>query len=523
MKIKNIIYLVFIGILLFIPTICNAETYARPWTSPKKAIYGGASFIAGSYIAKGQDSLYLQRFNVNQKGYYSVNNHQYASDLAYAAKQAVTIYNKYKANGILDAAIHLEIPVFNNMPKYTSHPDLGRKTGSLKYVEDAEFEKELDAQGFPESYRVWIRKLHKQHPSWTFSSICTGLDWNSTVETQSRISLVEKSLCNNGVKAQSYGSWYYPTNEATAYYLDPRNFLDEQNALMFSQLSYNSLYNEAAKQLLKNTFMAGKDPVDKETYSSIYIGAGKAYNINPLYLEAKTILENGTQGSLQTSGATLKYNGATYVGIYNFYSIGATDSAGAAGGVAYAAAGLKSKNGKYTGNIGGDPTIIDIGTSTEYTTKNTCKSNTTTPIVKPKESKTTDDQISSLGLKLTGKNITGLAANTKASDLLTKISNIKIKNSNGKDISKDQIIGTGATITFAGGETYSVIIYGDITKDGEINTADVLKLLRFVTGEEKIDDYQKLACDAYRDGKVDTADALKILKHVTGEEKINQD
>ena len=42
-------------------------SYGRPWTTPKKAIMGGASFIAGDYIAKGQNTSYLKKFNVNFK------------------------------------------------------------------------------------------------------------------------------------------------------------------------------------------------------------------------------------------------------------------------------------------------------------------------------------------------------------------------------------------------------------------------------------------------------------------------
>ena len=152
----------------------------------------------------------------------------------------------------------------------------------------------------------------------------------------------------------------------------------------------------------------------------MYIGAGRAYNVNPVYLAAKTILENGTKGSIQTSGNTLNYNGATYVGLYNFYSINATDSAGASGGVAYAANGLTSVDGVYTGNIGGQPNIIDIGINPKYTNKTTCGPNTTTPAGQAIVSDSTKEQISVLGVNLAGSNITGVAINTTASNYFLK-------------------------------------------------------------------------------------------------------
>ena len=33
---------------------------------------------------------------------------------------------------------------------------------------DAEFETYLTNQGFPESYKVKLRELHKSHPNWVF-------------------------------------------------------------------------------------------------------------------------------------------------------------------------------------------------------------------------------------------------------------------------------------------------------------------------------------------------------------------
>ena len=42
---------------------------------------------------------------------------------------------------------------------------------------DAEYEKYLDEQGFPESYRVYLRRLHYYYPEWQFVAVKKGLDW----------------------------------------------------------------------------------------------------------------------------------------------------------------------------------------------------------------------------------------------------------------------------------------------------------------------------------------------------------
>jgi beta-N-acetylglucosaminidase len=93
----------------------NAVTnamYMIPWTSPYKSIVGGSYYIGGSYISKGQDTIYLQKFNVTpQSTYY----HQYMTNVEapYAeSKKIVTAYN-----GLLDSPIIFSIPVYLNMPE----------------------------------------------------------------------------------------------------------------------------------------------------------------------------------------------------------------------------------------------------------------------------------------------------------------------------------------------------------------------------------------------------------------------
>lgn len=90
-------------------------TYSRPWTTPAKSIMGGAEFLAEEYIAAGQFTGYLQRFNVNKKSDYELYTHQYMSNLTGALSQGYTTYRSYKTMGILSESITFSIPVFENM------------------------------------------------------------------------------------------------------------------------------------------------------------------------------------------------------------------------------------------------------------------------------------------------------------------------------------------------------------------------------------------------------------------------
>ena len=42
----------------------NYTSYDRPWTTPEKAILNGAKYIANGYINVGQNTLYFQKFDV---------------------------------------------------------------------------------------------------------------------------------------------------------------------------------------------------------------------------------------------------------------------------------------------------------------------------------------------------------------------------------------------------------------------------------------------------------------------------
>lgn len=108
----------------------SAGTYHRPWTSPKKSIVGGAEFLAATYIAKGQFTGYLQRFNVNPDSSYQVYQHQYMTALHGAAEQSYSSYYTYLSNGLLDNAFIFSIPVYEDMQGASDN------SGSLT-IEDA--------------------------------------------------------------------------------------------------------------------------------------------------------------------------------------------------------------------------------------------------------------------------------------------------------------------------------------------------------------------------------------------------
>ena len=90
-------------------------SYGRPWTSPKRAIMGGASYIAKGYIASTQYTIYLKKFNVNPDSKY-IYNYQYQANLAAPCNESVKMYNSLKNNDLLNRPYTFVIPQYNNMP-----------------------------------------------------------------------------------------------------------------------------------------------------------------------------------------------------------------------------------------------------------------------------------------------------------------------------------------------------------------------------------------------------------------------
>ena len=155
---------------------------------------------------------------------------------------------------------------------------------NAQIADDPEFEALLDEQGFPESYRVGLRELHKIHPNWTFLSFDTGLDWEYVLnqdngEMYPRRNLIpytpyvpgyESSLfdttmdisfdwLNNEYIVQSDPYWVQCSRECVEYYLDPRNFFNEERVFMFELLTYNEGTQtlEGVQKILKGSFMDG--------------------------------------------------------------------------------------------------------------------------------------------------------------------------------------------------------------------------------------------------------------------------
>ena len=108
----------------------NGLIYAksRGWNTRYKSLDGGAEFLGSSYINRGQDTLYTQKYNVASSS--SRYSHQYMQNAQAASTESVAIYNIYNGSGSLNDAFIFKIPVYTDM-------NVPAETGSEEKITEA--------------------------------------------------------------------------------------------------------------------------------------------------------------------------------------------------------------------------------------------------------------------------------------------------------------------------------------------------------------------------------------------------
>lgn len=83
----------------------------RPWTTRMKSIIGGAKYIGSSYINRGQNTIYYEKFDL-----ISPYTHQYMTNILAARSESSTAAKAYSDTVKQTTGLVFRIPVYNNMP-----------------------------------------------------------------------------------------------------------------------------------------------------------------------------------------------------------------------------------------------------------------------------------------------------------------------------------------------------------------------------------------------------------------------
>ena len=110
--------------------IMNGLRYAynKGWNNQYSSIVQGASTISNNYIARGQSTLYYQKFNTITPTYFT---NQYMQNVKAPYTEAYSTYKSYYNAGLLDSGFTFKIPVYINMPDATTLSTSENATNTL--------------------------------------------------------------------------------------------------------------------------------------------------------------------------------------------------------------------------------------------------------------------------------------------------------------------------------------------------------------------------------------------------------
>lgn len=175
----------------------------------------------------------------------------------------------------------------------------------------------LIKKGFPEDYAKKLAILQKKYPLWEFEPLhITVLDprytWDYVLMQETDASPSRSLISGKKI----FSSYFHPfdkkiydvgcrraSTDAVAYFLDPRNFLNERDIFQFENLQApKNISMSRIENALDETFMENEKLENGYTYAQYFCYLGKKFNIDPLFLAARARQEQGLKRSPMVNG-----------------------------------------------------------------------------------------------------------------------------------------------------------------------------------------------------------------------------
>ena len=491
--------------------------YLIPWNTKEKSITGGGIFIGSSYINVGQNTIYLQKFDVNDERGDDLFWHQYMTNVLAPYSESKSIYNGYQKMGMLDTTLNFIIPVYNNMPEVqTQSPD----------INPSEFQEDNTKVYCNNSGKVNIRT----GPSTSYEIITTVTNTDKMTRIQKGIGQGERwdrVILENGIIGYIYQTYVtevkdIPIESINISVQNPVLQKGEDTKLQVT-IHPQEASNNKLEYISSNPQVA---TIDNE-------GNIKAISSGTTIITVKSP-EYGVQSEIQiqvyskVTGIIIDQKDINMVVGDNF-KINAYIEPDDANNknVIYKSGNEEiatiDENGIITANKEGD-TIVTISSEENNEIKQECK---LTVVRKMEDYEIHFDS----SLNINSLEVSGIQYDSNTVlDIKNKITtnlDIQIVNNKNEVLQDSQIVGTGSKILVKEQDKilreYKIIVYGDSNGDGKINSVDLLVLQRHILEIKQLDEIYIKASNIAKNGKKPTSvDLLLIQRHILGLQIINQ-
>lgn len=466
----------------------------KGWDTFEKGLRGGIEKIGTDYINEKQDTLYLQKFDVESKG--TLYSHQYMQNIDAPRTEASILKSKMdKINGILDNNVVLLITVYNNMPATpAAEPNGNIDIGPINI------------------------QLKNNHTDWNVRE-------NASISSKSVAKVANSSTIVLSIMRTNDGWHRVVLVDGTFGYIKFENDVWEQ---------VNDVKNTNEAMIVKGDDVALRagpgtnEPVimrlSKNSILTRVDNTGR-YNING-YIWDRVELPNGKKGFVARNFLedTKKANNIYRVKVNDYLIMrdapNGQDIRHLGDGVLVTV--LERANEKVNGYF--RDKIITAEGAVGYVARdyleNVNGEEKEEPKNKPEpqpsvqpapqpEKKPENVNVNSklIDNKNEEKKIIRVSPEARADDLKKKYSNVK-------DISNNDL-GTGTTVKIDNTE-YKIIKIGDVNGDGETDEIDAILILRKSIDIIQFNNIQNEAADVDKDGSSDEIDALRILRYTIG-------
>ena len=465
--------------------IKNALEYAKKqgWDTPVKAIEGGAEFLVKSYIQYGQNTLYLQKFDVDDSDgdlYW----HQYQQNVAAAKTECVDIMQSYKEiDENLNLPFNFVIPVFENMPE-TKCAMPGTESIVTQNIEITDSSVVVYKSKDKSSTKLaTLKKGEKVLRIEIDDNKTNGYKWS-------------KVVLSNGNKGYIITEGFKVIDDITncnieAVAIEPgnvRNGPGTSGTEVLLTLSEGQRVTIIEKGKYNN--------LDGYDWSRIVLSDGTQGYVVARYLEEVDDSGSTESGAeivevICDGGLTLRKEPGTSSSILGYIDKGEYLTR------------IEKNSANKNGYIW-DKVVTDSGT-TGYVARGDDDEDYIRVVG---ESNTNGNNF-----KISSSNIV-CEPKVTVDNINNKLSGAIIKDAKGKKVTSGNI-GTGYTIEYDG-EKYTVVKLGDTNGDGKMTPADSTAILRKYVGLQEISNAENLAADTNGDGKVTPADSTVILRAYVG-------